>query len=80
MHAIRRAARQAEPTYEALVAQIRGSPTVTPDETGWKVDARLHWLWVFVTADTTVYRILRGRGFEEAATVLGGGLCRGRGP
>jgi transposase len=71
VHAIRRAARQAEPTYASLVTQIRGSPVVTPDETGWKVDARLHWLWAFVTPDTTVYRIQDGRGFEEAATVLG---------
>jgi transposase len=64
VQAMRRAARQAEPTYAALGAQIRGSPVVTPDETGWKVAARLHWLWA-------VYRILRGRGFEEAAAVLG---------
>ena len=71
VHAIRRAARQAEPTYAALVAQIRGSPVVTPDETGWKVEAELHWLWTFVTPDTTVFRIVRGRGFEEAASVLG---------
>ena len=71
VHAIRRAARQAQPTYDALCDQIRGSPVVTPDETGWKVEARLHWLWAFVTPDTTVYRILRGRGFEEAAAVLG---------
>jgi transposase len=71
VHAMRRAARRAEPTYEALVAQIRGSPVVTPDETGWKVDARLQWLWAYVTPDTTVYRIQPGRGFEEAAAVLG---------
>jgi transposase len=71
VHAIRRAARQAEPTYAALTAQIRGSPIVTPDETGWKVDARLQWLWVFATPDTTLYRIQSGRGFEEAAAVLG---------
>ena len=71
VHAIRRAARQAEPTYDGLAAQIRGSPIVTPDETGWKVAADLHWLWTFVTPDTTVFRIVRGRGFEEAATVLG---------
>jgi transposase len=71
VHAIRRAARQAEPTYAALGAQIRGSPVVTPDETGWKVDARLRWLWAFTTPDTTLYRIQPGRGFEEAAAVLG---------
>jgi transposase len=71
VHAMRRAAQQAEPTYAALCDTIRGSPVVTPDETGWKVAARLHWLWAFTTPDTTVYRIQPGRGFEEAATVLG---------
>jgi transposase len=71
VHALRRMARQAEPTYTALTAQIRGSPVVTPDETGWKVAARLQWLWAFVTPDTTVYRIQPGRGYEEAAAVLG---------
>lgn len=74
VHAIRRAARQAEPTYDALVAQIRGSPVVAPDETGWKVAARLHWLWAFVTPDTTVYKIQAGRGYDEAASVLGDGF------
>ena len=42
--------------------------------------ALLTWLWAFVTADTTVYAILPGRGFEEAASILGkdyaGGLSR----
>jgi transposase len=71
VHAIRRAARRAEPTYAALAETVRGSPVVTPDETGWKVNARLQWLWAFATPDTTVYRIQPGRGFEEATTVLG---------
>jgi transposase len=71
VQAIRRAARRAEPTYAALRETIRGSPVVTPDETGWKVAARLQWLWAFATPDTTVYAIQPGRGFEEAATVLG---------
>jgi transposase len=71
VHAMRRVAHQAEPTYAALCATIRGSPVVTADETGWKVDARLQWLWAYTTPDTTVYAIQPGRGFEEAATVLG---------
>jgi transposase len=71
VHAMRRAARRAESTYTALGETIRGSPVVTPDETGWKVAARLQWLWAFATPDTTLYAIRRGRGFEEAAAVLG---------
>lgn len=72
VHAVHRAARQARPTYDALCARVRDSPMVTPDETGWRVDGRLQWLWAFATPNTTVYRIQAGRGFEEAAAVLGG--------
>jgi len=71
VHAMRRAARRVQPTYTALIDQIRGSPVVTPDETGWRVGARLRWLWAFVTPDTTVYTIQPGRGYEEAAAILG---------
>lgn len=69
--ALHRAARQAAPTYAALRDQIRGSPVVSPDETSWKVGGRLWWLWVFATAHTVVYAIQDGRGFEQAAAVLG---------
>lgn len=41
------------------------------DETGWKVAAHLEWLWVAVTPETTVYRIQPGRGFDEAAALIG---------
>ena len=44
---------------------------VTPDQTGWRVGAVCHWLWTFVTPDTTVYANCPGRGFDDAATVLG---------
>jgi transposase len=71
VQALQRAARRAQPTYTSLCDQVRGSPVVTPDETGWKVAARLHWLWAFVTPTTTVYAIEGGRGFDEAAATLG---------
>ena len=70
-HALHRAARQAAPTYAALREQIRGSPVVSPDETSWKVAGELWWLWAFATATTVVYAIQDGRGFDEAAAVLG---------
>lgn len=71
VHAIHRAARQAQPTYDTLCITVRGSPVVTVDETSWRVDAVLHWLWAWVTADTTVYAILPGRGLAQAASVIG---------
>lgn len=71
VHICARAATRATPTYDALCAQVRGSPVVSPDETGWKVAGTLHWLWAFATATTTVYAIRPGRGFLDAATILG---------
>ena len=71
VQAVHRAARHAQPTYDALCATIRGSPVVTPDETSWKVGGHPHWLWAFATADATVYAIQDGRGFAQAAAVLG---------
>jgi transposase len=69
--ALHRLARAARPTYQALVLQVRRAPVVAPDETGWKVGGWLWWLWVFVTKTITIYAILPGRGFEQAASVLG---------
>jgi transposase len=71
VHAVHRAARQTQPTYEALCDQVRGSPVVTPDETGWKVGGHPYWLWAFATPDTTTYAITDGRGFAQAARMLG---------
>lgn len=69
--AIARVGAKAAPTYQALLEQIRGEPSVTPDETGWKVAARLWWMWVFVSGRMTVYAILPGRGLAQGATILG---------
>jgi transposase len=71
VHALHRAARQAAPTYAALRDTIRHSPVVAPDETGWRVGTVLYWLWVAATPMTTVYAIQPGRGFDEAAALLG---------
>ena len=71
VHAMHRAARQAQPTYAALGATVRGSPVVTADETSWRVAADLQWLWAFVTPETTVYAIQPGRGRAQAAHIIG---------
>jgi transposase len=69
--AIARVARKAQPSYEVLVKRIRSEPSVTADETGWKVGGHLHWAWVFVSPRMTVYRIQPGRGYEQAKVILG---------
>ena len=69
--ALERVAKKSEPTYQKLIQEIRSSPSVTPDETGWKVGGRLWWMWAFSTASVTVYSIQPGRGFAQAAAILG---------
>ena len=71
VRAVHRVAAKAQPTYTALCETVKTSAMVVADETGWRVHADLHWLWVFTTPDTTGYAILPGRGFDEAASVLG---------
>jgi len=71
VRAVHRVAAKAQPTYTALCDTVKTSAMVVADETGWRVHAELQWLWVFTTPDTTVYAILPGRGFQEAASVLG---------
>lgn len=69
--ALQRLARRSQPTYQSLIEKIRGSPVVYPDETGWRIGGRGAWLWAFTNRRQTVYTIERGRGYAEAASVLG---------
>lgn len=70
----------AETTYERLVEALRSSPVVVPDETGWRVEGTRNWAWVYVGDGVTVYDIAPGRGYEQAAAILGqdydGIICR----
>jgi transposase len=69
--AVMRLGKKVEPTYQQLRFSIRQSPLAWMDETGWRVAAHLQWLWVVVSEQVTVYDILPGRGFEQAASLLG---------
>src|SRR3954469_6893340 len=69
--ALLRTALKSQPIYEELVQAIRESAVVYPDESGWRIGGRSGWLWAFTNRRETVYAIARGRGFAEAAAVLG---------
>jgi transposase len=69
--AVERVARRGEPTWHALREAARRSMVNSIDETGWNVEAQLRWLWVVVSEQVTFCDILPGRGFEQAASLLG---------
>lgn len=69
--ALARMARKAAPTYQGLIRAARQSLVNGVDETGWRVGGRLQWMWVAVSQEVTVYMVLPGRGFAEAALLLG---------
>ena len=69
--AMLRLGQKAEATYEHLKEVLRNSKIVYPDETGWRVGGVKAWLWAMTTVTETVYLIERGRGFPEAAKILG---------
>jgi hypothetical protein len=48
---------------------------VAPDETGWRVAGWRVWLWAFAGRGLVVYRIAAGRGYHDAAAVLGEGYA-----
>lgn len=52
-----RTAALGQPAYEGLRQDVRGSPFVVPDETGWRVGGKSAWLHGFVTETETCYEI-----------------------
>ena len=71
--AVARVARRGEATWQALRDAARRSLVNGIDETGWNVAAQLRWLWVVVSEQVTFCDILPGRGFAQAASLLGAG-------
>ena len=69
--ALARLAARCEPPDEHRKAVVRTQPSVTLDETGWRIGGHPAWLHVAATADATVYGIFAGRGFDAAAALIG---------
>jgi transposase len=69
--ALLRTAAKTQPIYSELVEALRRSAVVYPDESGWREGGFSAWLWAFTNRRETVYSIQRGRGYAEAAAVLG---------
>jgi len=69
--ALSRVASRVKWIYENLIDNIRASPAVFADETSWWVGGPKYWLWVFTTAERTVYRVDHSRGSAVVRDILG---------
>src|SRR3990167_9369346 len=50
------------PEYETLKDEIRGSPIIHADETGWRVCGINKWIWAFLSKDAVCYQVEESRG------------------
>jgi len=69
--AVERVARQLEPSYQQALEDLRQSPVVYSDETGWWLNGPGYTLWVFTNQETTYYRIVAQRTREMARSIIG---------
>jgi hypothetical protein len=63
--------RAVEPVEEQLIAEIKQSELLHADETGWKENGRLQFLWVLIAPTVTLF-LIGGRGWDVIADVLEG--------
>jgi transposase len=68
--ACHRVARHGQPAVDLLRAEIRASPQVNADETGWREAGRNGYVWTFSTP-TVRYFVRRNRGKAVVDEVLG---------
>jgi transposase len=68
--ALKRAARHGRGLVDRVREQIRGSPVVHADETGWRQNGANGYVWTFCTT-TARYFLRRGRHKEVVDEVLG---------
>ena len=67
----RQSAEALEAPYNELAAAVHTAEVIHADETSWREDRRKAWLWVAVTALSTVFTIARNRTAAVAQAVLG---------
>ena len=62
---IKRIARWLDGKYQDLILQMRASPHVHADETGWRIDGKNFWLWAFTDPTFTLYHVDESRGGKK---------------
>jgi transposase len=68
---IKRLAKWLEGKYQDLIRQMRASPHVHVDETGWRIDGKNFWLWAFTDPTFTLFHVDESRGGKVPLKLLG---------
>ena len=57
--------------YEEILEDVKKSKILHADETGWRVQGKTWWLWVFGTKEEAIYTIDKSRGKDVVRRILG---------
>ena len=74
VHSNHRLARRAKPTEDAMKQALAQEHVVGADETGWRVAAESHWLWVVCSERFTIYAVAPDRVAKIVREILGEGF------
>lgn len=58
--------------YEEILDDVRSACLIHADESGWRVNGKLCWLWVFGNKDQAFYKIDKNRDSDVVKSILGG--------
>lgn len=68
---VKRIARWLEGEYQKLILKMRASKVIHADETGWRIDGKNAWTWVFTQPLLTLFVTDPSRGGKVIRDVLG---------
>lgn len=57
--------------YQELVEKIRQALIKHIDETGWRINGRNHWLWIFINKEVALYAVRKQRSSKVPKKILG---------
>ncbi len=63
-------ARELNPLYEKIKEQLKDSPVIHADETGWRLDGDNQWLWKFSNKRVSITHIDKSRGQKVVSDIL----------
>lgn len=68
---LQRVGRWLAPCYERILLELRASPRVHADETGWRTDGRNGYVWTITDPQRTLYHVDPSRGGKVIRQLLG---------